>query len=68
MPTIYQRLCGEMVGTLRFAHPTAPAMPDGQITFRLSEVMSRSKFLKIKNIPLPFPPNQRHIAPVITAR
>jgi hypothetical protein len=35
------------------------ASAGGQINFRFSESMSRQKFLKIKNISLPFSPKSR---------
>jgi hypothetical protein len=37
----------------------AGGVPDGQITFCFSEVLSSQQFLKIKNIPLPFSPKSR---------
>jgi hypothetical protein len=34
VPTIYQRVCVLMVGTLRFAHPTNPAKSYDSRSFR----------------------------------
>ena len=64
MPTIYQRVCGWMVGhaVALPTYGTCDARPANHFWF--SEFMSSRQFLIIKNIPLPFSPNQRHIAPV----